>query len=74
MTETRVMTRQTLTPYLPLKFPRSNRYKSSCAYLGPKMWLELPLSLRQTSDRDEFKPKMKLKACEELSQLQNVYR
>lgn len=70
----RALTRQTLTPHIPLKMPKSTKYKLSCAYSGPKMWLELSLPMRQIADRDEFKLKLKLKAREELAQLQDVYR
>lgn len=72
--DSRIMTRQALTPYIPLKMLKSAKYRLSCAYLGPKMWLELPMTLRQTSDKDDFKIKLKLRAREELAQMQSVYR
>lgn len=70
----RVLTRQTRTPYIPLTIPRTVKYKLSCAYAGPKLWLDQPLALRQIADRDEFKMRLKLRAREELPQLLNVFR
>lgn len=66
------LTRQTAAPYIPLKLPKSSRYSKSCAYMAPKLWLDLPLATRQIADRDSFKSDLKTKARLELMNIQSV--
>lgn len=69
----RMITRQDATPFIPLRMPRSVKYKSSCAYLGPKLWLDQNVSIRQIADHEEYKSFLKRKARSELPTLRDVY-
>lgn len=70
----RIITRQAATPFIPLRLPRSEKYKSSCAYSGPKLWLDQSTSIRQIADHEEFKCLLKRMAQSELPTLRDVYR
>lgn len=67
------ITRQMSTPYLPLPLPRTVRFKESCAYKGPKLWIDLDLNIRSVSNHNRFKVLLKLKAREYLTNLTSVF-
>lgn len=70
----RMITRQTTTPFIPVRMPKSTKYKLSCAYSGPKLWLDQPLTTRQIADQEEFKIHLKRRAQNELLTILDVYR
>lgn len=67
------MTRQASAPFLPLKIPRTTLYRNSCAYMGPKLWLDLPLNFRLEADPIRFKRDMKVKARADLENIISVF-
>lgn len=66
-------TRQMSTPYLPLPMPRSTKFKESCAYIGPKLWLDLNFSIRSEPEKNRFKLLLKRKARNDLCNLTSVF-
>lgn len=66
------ITRQMSAPYVPLQNPKSTKYKISCAFKGPWLWLELPLSFRREADQLKFKQLLKIKSLSHLETLNSV--
>lgn len=59
--------RQTAVPYLPLAILRSCRPKGSCAYIGPRLWLDLSSSFKvseKTSPRCDIRGTITFEADE----------
>lgn len=67
------VTRLRSAPYVPLKTPKTSKYKDSFGYSGPKLWLSLPLCFRQEADPSKFKLLLKAKSFEDLKTVTSVF-
>lgn len=74
LAQSSIVTRQMSAPFVPLKHPNSTRYKNSCAFRWPQLWLELPISFRREANYQRFKLLLKIKSRSDLEVINSVYR
>lgn len=60
-------------PFIQPLRPMRAKYSNSCAYLGFKNWLDLPISLRSEYDYEHYNLSLKTFMLQKVDSLHNVY-